>query len=37
MNLNELERKYVIDLLENGNDIPEDFKNKIFPIQKRKV
>ena len=35
MNLNELERKYVIDLLENGNDIPEDFKNKIFPIQKQ--
>ena len=35
MNLNELERKYLIDLLENGNDIPDDFKNKIFPAQKQ--
>lgn len=35
MDINELERRYVIDLLENGNDIPEDFRNKLFPLQKQ--
>ena len=30
--LNENERAYLIDLLKNGNDIPYDFKNKLFPL-----
>ena len=35
MNMNELERQYIIELLENNHDIPDDFKNKIFPNQKQ--
>ena len=30
--LNENERAYLIELLKNGNDIPYDFKNKLFPL-----
>ena len=30
--LNDNERAYLIELLKNGNDIPYDFKNKLFPL-----
>lgn len=29
------ERKYLIECLANGKDIPEDFKEKLFPVVKR--
>ena len=31
--LSAIEREYIIELMENGQEIPEDFKNKIFPIK----
>jgi DNA modification methylase len=29
--LNNVEKKYLIKLIQDGNEIPEDFKNKLFP------
>lgn len=31
--LSKAEKDYLIDLLENGENIPEDFKHKLFPIE----
>ena len=31
--LSKAEKDYIIDLLENGENIPEDFKHKLFPIE----
>ena len=33
--INDSERKYLIECLANGKDIPEDFKEKLFPVVKR--
>ena len=30
--LKDNEREYLMELLKNGNDIPYDFKNKLFPL-----
>lgn len=32
--INDSERKYLIECLANGKDIPEDFKEKLFPVVK---
>lgn len=29
--LNEIEKKYIINLIENGEQIPEDYKYMLFP------
>lgn len=31
--LSKLEKDYLIDLLEKGQNIPEDFKYKLFPVE----
>ena len=33
--INDSERKYLIECLTSGKDIPEDFKEKLFPVVKR--
>lgn len=33
--INDSERKYLIECLANGKEIPEDFKEKLFPVVKR--
>ena len=33
--INDSERKYLIECLASGKDIPEDFKEKLFPAVKR--
>ena len=33
--LSKAERDYVIDLLERGEELPEDFKYKLFPVTHR--
>ena len=30
--ISDYERDYLIELLKNGDDIPEDFKGKLFPV-----
>ncbi len=31
--LSKAEKDYIIELLDKGETIPEDFKHKLFPIQ----
>lgn len=33
-NLSKKERKRIIEILESGNDLPEDFKHILFPPKK---
>jgi len=31
--LNKAEKEYIINLLEKDESLPEDFKNKLFPVE----